>query len=143
MVIQRRTMWSFFAYAEFDSIDYKDQYRLMDMSARCGNRDGAALRYVAERLMTRPEPIKLLIITSDGQPAAHGYYGTEAEADLRGIKQEYSRKGIRIFAAAIGNDKENIQRIYKDGFLDITNLEKLPVNLGRLIIQQIKNNIAA
>ena len=115
----------------------------MDMSARCGNRDGAALRYVAERLMTRPEPIKLLIITSDGQPAAHGYYGTEAEADLRGIKQEYSRKGIQIFAAAIGNDKENIQRIYKDGFLDITNLEKLPVNLGRLIIQQIKNNIAA
>ncbi len=132
-----------FAYAEFDSIDNKDQYRLMDMSARCGNRDGAALRYVAERLMTRPEPIKLLIITSDGQPAAHGYCGTEAEADLRGIKQEYSRKGIQIFAAAIGNDKENIQRIYKDGFLDITNLEKLPVNLGRLIIQQIKNNIAA
>lgn len=75
-----------YAYAEFDSIDNKDQYRLMDMSARCGNRDGAALRYVAERLMTRPEPIKLLIITSDGQPAACGYYGTEAEADLRGIK---------------------------------------------------------
>lgn len=132
-----------YAYAEFDSIDNKDQYRLMDMSARSGNRDGAALRYVAERLMTRPEPIKLLIITSDGQPAACGYYGTEAEADLRGIKQEYTRKGIKFFAAAIGNDKENIQRIYKDGFLDITNLEKLPVNLGKLIIQQIKNNIAA
>lgn len=132
-----------YAYAEFDSIDNKDQYRLMDMSARCGNRDGAALRYVAERLMTRPEPIKLLIITSDGQPAACGYYGTEAEADLRGIKQEYTRKGIKFFAAAIGNDKENIQRIYMDGFLDITNLEKLPVNLGKLIIQQIKNNIAA
>ena len=30
-----------------------------------------------------------------------------------------------------------------EGFLDITNLEKLPVNLGKLIIQQIKNNIAA
>lgn len=132
-----------YAYAEFDSIDNKDQYRLMDMSARCGNRDGAALRYVAERLMTRPEQIKLLIIISDGQPAASGYYGTEAEADLRGIKREYSRKGIKLFAAAIGSDKPNIQRIYTDGFLDITNLEKLPVNLGRLIIQQIKNNIAA
>ena len=59
-----------YAYAEFDSIDNKDHYRLMDMSARCGNRDGAALRYVAERLMTRPEAIKLLIIISDGQPAA-------------------------------------------------------------------------
>lgn len=132
-----------YAYAEFDSIDNKDHYRLMDMSARCGNRDGAALRYVAERLMTRPEAIKLLIIISDGQPAADNYYGTAAEADLRGIKKEYAAKGIKIFAAAIGDNKENIQRIYQDGFLDITRLERLPVNLGKLVIQQIKNNIAA
>lgn len=132
-----------FAYAEFDSLDQKDQYRLMDMSARCGNRDGAALRYVAERLMTRPEAIKLLIIISDGQPAGTGYFGTEAEADLRGIKKEYTAKGIHLFAAAIGSDKPNIQRIYKDGFLDITNLEKLPVNLGKLIIQQIKTQLVA
>lgn len=132
-----------YAYAEFDSIDNKDQYRLMDMSARCGNRDGAALRYVAERLMTRPEAVKLLIIISDGQPAANDYYGTEAEADLRGIKKEYTAKGIQLFAAAIGNDKPNIQRIYGNSFLDITNLEKLPMNLGRLIIQQVRQNFAS
>ena len=132
-----------YSYAEFDSIDNKDQYRLMDMSARCGNRDGAALRYVSERLMSRPEAIKLLIIISDGQPAGDNYYGTEAEADLRGIKKEYSTKGIQLFAAAIGDDKANIQRIYGDGFLDITNLEKLPVNLGKLIIQQVKQKYAA
>lgn len=132
-----------YAYAEFDSIDNKDMYRMMDMSARGGNRDGAALRYAAERLMARPEEIKLLIIISDGQPAGTGYYGTEAEADLRGIKKEYSAKGIQLFAAAIGSDKPNIQRIYGDGFLDITNLEKLPVNLGKLIITQIKNKYAA
>ena len=132
-----------YAYAEFDSIDNKDHYRLMDMSARSGNRDGAALRYVSERLMTRPEAIKLLIVISDGQPAADNYYGTEAEADLRGIKKEYSARGIQMFAAAIGSDKPNIQRIYGDGFLDITNLEKLPVNLGRLIIQKVKNQYAA
>ena len=138
-----KDMVQLYAYAEFDSIDNKDQYRLMDMSARGCNRDGAALRYVAERLMTRPESIKLLIIISDGQPAGFGYSGTEAEADLRGIKKEYTAKGIHLFAAAIGSDKPNIQRIYKDGFLDITNLEKLPVNLGKLIIQQIKTQLAA
>ena len=132
-----------YAYAEFDSIDNKDQYRLMDMSARSGNRDGAALRYAAERLLTRPEAIRLLIVISDGQPAADNYYGTEAEADLRGIKKEYTARGIEMFAAAIGSDKPNIQRIYGDGFLDITNLEKLPVNLGRLIIQKVKNQYAA
>lgn len=132
-----------YAYAEFDSVDNKDHYRLMDMSARSGNRDGAALRYTAERLLTRPEAIKLLIVISDGQPAGSGYYGTEAEADLRGIKQEYSRKGVQLFAAAIGSDKPNIQRIYGDGFLDITDLNKLPMNLGKLIIQKIKGKYAA
>lgn len=132
-----------FSYAEFDSIDNKDQYRLMDMSARSGNRDGAALRYVAERLISRPEAVKLLFIISDGQPAGRGYHGTAAEADLRGIKKEYTAKGIKFFAAAIGADKPHIQRIYGDGFLDISNLEKLPVNLGKLIIQQIKKKCCA
>ena len=127
-----------FAYAEFDAIDNKDAYRMMDMSARSGNRDGAALRYVAERLMTRDEETKLLILISDGQPASSGYYGTEAEADLRGIKREYTNKGVTMFSAAIGDDKENIERIYKDGFLDITDLQLLPMNLTRLISRYIK-----
>lgn len=123
-----------FAYAEFDSYDNKDKFRMMDITARSGNRDGAALRYVAERLSQRPEEMKILILISDGQPAASGYYGTEAEADLRGIKKEYTNKGVTIFAAAIGNDKPNIQRIYKEGFLDVTDLSKLPTNLVRLIV---------
>lgn len=127
-----------YSYAEFDSIDTSDRYRLMDMSARNGNRDGAALRYVAEHLSKRPENQKLLIIISDGQPADCGYYGTEAEADLRGIKKEYSKKGIILFAAAIGSDKENIKRIYQDGFLDITNLEELPKNMALLVKQYLK-----
>lgn len=127
-----------YSYAEFDSVDTSDRYRMMDMSARNGNRDGAALRFVAEHLDKRPELQKLLIIISDGQPAAYGYSGTEAEADLRGIKKEYEKKGIRLFAAAIGSDKENIKRIYKDGFLDITDLEKLPKNMTLLVKQYLK-----
>lgn len=127
-----------YSYAEFDSIDASDRYRLMDMCARNGNRDGAALRFVAEHLSKRPESQKLLIIISDGQPADYGYQGTEAEADLRGIKKEYSKKNITLFAAAIGDDKENIKRIYQDGFLDITNLEDLPKNMALLVKQHLK-----
>lgn len=78
-----------------------------------------------EHLCTRPEMQKLLILISDGQPADHGYCGTEAEADLRGVKKEYEKRDVILFAAAIGDDKENIRRIYKDGFLDITKLEDL------------------
>lgn len=127
-----------FSYAEFDGYDNDDKYRLMDISARGSNRDGAALRFVAEKLSKRPESVKLLILVSDGQPAADGYYGTAAEEDLRGIKQEYQRKGILFIAAAIGNDKQNIERIYGDSFLDICDLNQLPTKLTNVVKRHVR-----
>ena len=127
-----------YSYAEFEAIDQDDRYRMMDISARGSNRDGAALRYVAEQLARRTEDVKLLMLVSDGQPADTGYYGTAAEEDLRGVKQEYQRKGILFVAAAIGNDKENIERIYGDSFLDISDLNKLPVKLAGIIKRFIR-----
>jgi len=115
-----------YSYAEFDAIDRDDKYRLMDISARGSNRDGAALRFVMEQLAKCTADIRLLILISDGQPADYGYSGTAAEADLRGIKKDCERKGIHLIAAAIGEDKVNIERIYGDSFLDITDLEKMP-----------------
>ena len=137
MVYGHSTGWGsdvdLYSYAEFDSIDRDDKYRMMDISARGSNRDGAALRFVAEQLSKRTEEVRLLILVSDGQPAACGYSGTAAEEDLRGIKQEYKRKGILFVAAAIGDDKQNIERIYGDSFLDITDLNQLPVKLTAVI----------
>ena len=127
-----------YSYAEFDGFDQDDKYRLMDISARGSNRDGAALRYVAENLVKRPETVKLLILVSDGQPADFGYGGSAAEEDLRGIKQEYQRKGIIFVAAAIGNDKENIERIYGDSFLDISDLNQLPTKLTNVVKRHIR-----
>ena len=126
-----------YSYSEFDSIDHDDKYRLMDITARSSNRDGAALRFVAEQLSRRPETVKLLILVSDGQPADDGYYGTAAEEDLRGIKQEYTRKRILFVAAAIGDDKPGIERIYGDSFLDITDLNQLPIKLTTLVKRHI------
>ena len=127
-----------YSYAEFDSIDRDDKFRLMDISARCSNRDGAALRFVAEQLSKRNEDVRILILVSDGQPAAVGYSGTAAEEDLRGIKQEYKHKGILFVAAAIGDDKQNIERIYGDSYLDITDLNQLPVKLTAVIKRFLK-----
>lgn len=131
-------MVEMYSYAEFEGFDRDDRYRLMDISARDSNRDGAALRYVAEKLSVRPEAVKLLILVSDGQPADMGYSGTAAEEDLRGIKQEYQRKGVIFVAAAIGEDKPSIQRIYGDSFLDITDLEKLPAKLTAVVKKHIR-----
>lgn len=127
-----------YSYAEFESYDRDDKYRLMDISARGSNRDGAALRFVAEQLSKRPEAVKILILVSDGQPADSGYGGSAAEEDLRGIKQEYQRKSILFVAAAIGNDKQNIERIYGDSFLDITDLNQLPTKLTNVVKRHIR-----
>ncbi len=127
-----------YSYAEFESIDQEDQYRMMDINARGGNRDGAALRYVAEQLSKRPEEIKILMIVSDGQPADRGYDGTAAEEDLRGVRQEYQRKNIIFVAAAIGDDKQNIERIYGDSFMDITDLNQLPAKLTGVVRRHIQ-----
>ena len=127
-----------YSYAEFEDIDQDDQYRMMDISARGSNRDGAALRFVAEQLSKRPEEIKILMIVSDGQPADTGYYGTAAEEDLRGIRQEYQRKNIIFVAAAIGDDKQNIERIYGDSFMDITDLNQLPAKLTGVVKRHIR-----
>ena len=127
-----------YSYAEFDSIDGDDRYRLMDVKARSNNRDGAALRFVAEQLAKRPEEVKLLILVSDGQPSDNGYYGSAAEEDLRGIKLEYRRRGVIFIAAAIGDDKRDIERIYGDSFLDITDLTQLPVKLTNMVKRYIR-----
>jgi len=127
-----------YSYAEFDDIDGDDRYRMMDISARSGNRDGAALRFVAEQLSKRSEEVKMLVLVSDGQPADSGYYGTAAEEDLRGVKHEYTKKGVLFIAAAIGDDKANIERIYGDAFLDITDLNKLPVALTDVVKRHIR-----
>lgn len=127
-----------YSYAEFDGYDHDDKYRMMDIAARGSNRDGAALRFVAEQLSRRPEAVKILILVSDGQPADTGYSGSAAEEDLRGIKQEYQRKGILFVAAAIGDDKQNIERIYGDAFLDITDLNQLPVKLTGVVKRHVR-----
>lgn len=127
-----------YSYAEFESIDSDDKYRMMDIAARGSNRDGAALRFVAEQLVKRPEEVKILILVSDGQPAAPGYYGSAAEEDLRGIRQEYRRKGVLFIAAAIGEDKQNIERIYGDSFMDITDLNQLPVKLTAAVKRHMR-----
>ncbi len=127
-----------YSYAEFEDIDGKDRYRLMDIRARGCNRDGAALRYVSERLSKRPEEVKLFIVVSDGQPNAVDYSGRPAEEDMRGIKREYQKKGVVFVAAAIGDDKANIERIYGDSFLDITDLKQLPVKLVSVVKKHIR-----
>ena len=96
-----------YSFAEFDSLDGNDKYRLMNIHDSGSNRDGCAVRYVAEKLCKRNEQTKLFIVVSDGQPADSGYYGTAAELDLQGIRREYVNRGITFLALTFKVSAEN------------------------------------
>ncbi len=125
------------SFAEFDP-DRNDRYRIASMHVNGCNRDGAALCFVGEKLAKRPEKIKLLFSISDGLPNATRYRGEKAEEDLLHIKESLEKKRITVLTAAIGSDKAAIQRIYKEGFLDISDLEQLPFLLPKQIMMRIK-----
>lgn len=122
-----------YSYAEFDSVDGMDRYRLMGIRARLNNRDGAALQYAGARLQERQEEQKLLFVVTDGLPCASGYTGTGAKNDIRKLRKCLEREGIRVIAAAIGSDREEIRNIYGESFLNISDLKRLPDTMAGLI----------
>ena len=52
--------------------------------------------------------------------------------------REYTKKGILFIAAAIGSDKDEIERIYGNAFMDITDLNTLPEKLTGVIKRHIR-----
>ncbi len=137
--VSRLEQMSVYAYTDFDRTDANDRFRLTGIRARSNNRDGMALRIIAERLAVTPQKTKLLISISDGQPKAmEDYAGAYAVQDMQQTIAEYERKGITFLAAAIGQDKDVINQIYgNERFLDITNLTELPAKLVRIIARYL------
>ncbi|WP_429308978.1 vWA domain-containing protein [Paenibacillus mucilaginosus] len=137
--VSRLEQMSIYAYTDFAQRDLHDRFRLMGIRARSNNRDGMALRMIAERLAAAPQQSKLLISLSDGQPKAmEDYTGSLALQDMQLTLAEYERKGVTFLAAAIGQDKEVIHRIYgSERFLDISNLNELPAKLVRIVARYL------
>lgn len=135
----RMEQMSLYSYVDFDSKDPNDKYSLVGIQGRSNNRDGMAIRIIADRLLTAPQKTKLFISISDGQPKAMpDYTGDLAVADMKKTLQEYRRKGILFLAAAIGQDKDVISDIYgKENTLDITELKQLPARLVQIIARYL------
>jgi len=74
-----------------------------------------------------------LLIPNDGRPAAHGYGGEAALEDLQETIQRYTRKGLNIYGIAIGDDIENLKKIYGSNFLEVQDIENLPKILTGLL----------
>lgn len=134
-----REKTSLYSYKEFqDSFDFVDE-KLITMKPRQNNRDGAALKVIAEKLSQQTATAKLLLNISDGQPKAlPDYTGEKAKQDIQEVLQQYERQGVLVLAAAIGQDKEEIKEIYGDSrFIDITDLNEFPRQMIQLIARYL------
>ena len=129
---------SLHSFAEFDSVDGRDSLRIMDMETSGCNRDGLALRFVGEHLAKREEDIKILTLLSDGEPNAQGHSGEIAVEDLKQAKRELQRKGIQLFTAAIGDDRDSIEAIYGNSFLNISDLRIMPQKMAGLLMKYLR-----
>lgn len=127
-----------YSFAEFDSVDGKDHLRIQGMKHCQCNRDGLALRFVGKHLAEREEEVKILTLISDGSPYAVNYGGETAKEDLRMAKQELHKMGVTLFSAAIGDDREVIEDIYGDSFLNISNLGTMPQKLAALLLRYLR-----
>jgi hypothetical protein len=100
-----------------------ERLKLLDITARANNCDGYSIRYATENLKRAKSVNKLLIVVSDGQPAAHGYY--DGVADTKVAIME-AKKNFSVLGVAIGNnDTEIIQGMYEKDFLHISNVEDM------------------
>ena len=135
----RLEQMSIYSYVDGESKDPDEKYSLMGIQSWSNNRDGMALRIVADRLLKTDRQTKLFISLSDGQPKAMpDYTGNHAIADMKQTLQEYRRKGILFLAAAIGQDKEMISEIYgSEHTLDISDLRSLPARLAQIIARHL------
>ena len=123
-----------YIYADFDTNDGLDRYRLAKIEAGGRNCDGAVITYMGKRLLERPEENKVMIVISDGCPTESSFYdiGNDQNDTILAV-QKYRKAGIRIFGAVL-DDYEDVREIYDERYcFDCTEYGELQKSLMRII----------
>jgi nitric oxide reductase activation protein len=114
----------------------KERIKLINMSARSCNCDGYSVRYATKVLEDAKAENKLLIVLSDGQPAARNYY--DGIGDTRSAVRE-ARNKCNVLGVAIGNhDIDAIHAIYERDFMQIDTPDELFTGLANKLKKIIK-----
>lgn len=136
------------SYADFNSIDGQDPLRIANTCSRGSNRDGAAIKFVAQHMLAQQSDTNIMIIISDGRPS---YYHSKDEAltEMHQVISEYSKKGIMIIAAGIADDNNDLRQYYEEGiskrycakFLDISDLSAMPKRFVKMLATHIEKQM--
>ena len=95
------------------------------------NEDHSAVRWAAERLLDRKEPRKILMVLSDGQPAAEGMQ----EVLAYNLKEEVKRLDkMGVECVGMGIKSTAVRHYYKDNVV-INNISELPIQAMKKMSQ--------
>lgn len=123
-------------YKVFDFNHSKQEVKkISGLSAKYNNRDGFAFRYALNKIKKRPEPFKVIIIISDGLPAAQMYFGKVGKMDIQNFLKEAEKAGISVLSFNIGSDQKSLEDIYGD-IVDCSNLDDAPKNIAEALFKE-------
>ena len=126
------------SFVDFDTNDGKDRYRLADINALYGNTDGGAITYIGEKLLKRPEELKVLIVISDGKPSGVSFYSSDEDEDTTMAVNYYRKKGVNVFGAVV-DEYDEVSRLYGGQYsFDCRTGQELEHQLIRLIKKYVK-----
>jgi nitric oxide reductase activation protein len=119
---------------------------IMSLQPEEDNRDGFAIRLMAERLLQRSEKQKFLLVFSDGEPAAFGYE-QNGIVDTHEAVLQARKQGIEVINVFLSNDeieeaqRKMIENIYGKFSILVSDVEELPdvlfPLLRRLLIKSL------
>jgi nitric oxide reductase activation protein len=136
---QGRAQVDFLVFKDFDEIGRgRATARLGAAAPLHQNRDGAAIRHAARKLLGRTAKTKVLMLISDGRPLDDGYADEYSLEDTKMALREVRAKGIHPFCLTVDQAADAyVTRMYGEVHsLVVDDARKLPARLP-LVYQRL------
>ena len=124
----------------YDTPSHPNTKRLGSISLGINNRDGVAIAAVAEEVEIESvkysnNPEKIMIIISDGAPAATAYGGEASIKHTKSVVEALESRGWKIIEVAIP-PHDDAEQMFSH-VISLQKIEDLPIELGKLLRQTI------
>lgn len=111
------------------------QYALGSVCAKANNRDGAAIYACARRIRGFTKNQGIILVMSDGQPAASNYSGKKGVEDTKKKVQMSEKLGFQVVQIAIDEDVPSA--LMFTHFIQMTDIDTLPGDLTRYMSRKV------
>lgn len=115
-----------------------NEHGVYNLMASYSTRLGAALRHAEQKMKSRPEQHKLIMVISDGQPSDIDIFDDDyLTEDARIAVREAEQKGCHSFCLSLDpSGQDYVERIFKKGHYEVlSHPEKLPEILTKLYLK--------